>query len=132
MTELTIGQSAYVYHPDTVSSFTHPLAVQDVTTTDVTTDDTDLTVEKRLNVSKDLLRPIGLTAGKIVKVSTTNGVMSIEATTLTAGETLIVNSDGRLRLGEKVLTRAFGKIHTKYDISLSSDNSVIKIQPKLT
>ena len=126
MTELTVGQYANVYHPETVSPKKHPLAVQDAPATD----DTELTVEKRLNVGKDLLQSMGLTAGKIAKVSTTNGVMSIEATTDTSGDTLVVNADGRLRLGEKMITEAFGHLPAKYSISFSFDRTAIEVKPK--
>ena len=136
LTELTTGQYAHIYHPETVSPITHPMAVNPVLTAgfgggddDDVSEDSDLTVEKRLNVSRDFLRPMDLTAGKIVKVSTTNGVMSIEPTADPSGETLVVNADGRLRLGEKMLTRSFNELHTKYHIELSSDKSVIKVQP---
>lgn len=134
LTELSVGSDAFVYHPETVSPSTHPLAVQPLMGSgfggDDMEEDSDLTVEKRLNVSKEFLRPMNLTAGKLVKVSTTNGVMSIVATTDPSGETVVVNADGRLRLGEKMLTRAFGQLHTKYNIALSSDKSVIKVQPR--
>jgi hypothetical protein len=132
LTRLTNGRSAFVYHPETVSPMTHPLASHGNPATAGKSDDTDLTVENRLNVSRDFLRPMDLTAGKLVKVSTTNGVMSIEATTLTVGDTLVVNADGRLRLGENMLTRAFGQLNKKYNIELSSDKSVIKVQPITT
>jgi hypothetical protein len=127
LTELTIGQHAYVYHPETVSPLTHPLAVKP----DTDTDDSDLTVESRLNISKPLLSPLNLSAGKLVNVAVDNGVMALTPTTDPAGKTLVVNADGRLRIGEKMLTSAFGQLHTKYDIALSSDTSTITPNSKL-
>lgn len=127
LTELTVGQHAFVYHPDGVSALTHPWAVRpDV---DVDTN-SDLTVENRLNISQSLLGRLSLTPGKLVKASTDNGVMSLMATTDPSGDTLVVNADGRLRIGPAMLTEAFGQLHPKYDIKLSSDDSVVKVYPK--
>ena len=127
LTRLTIGQSAYVYHPENVPADSHPLAVKDTTPVK---GDTDLTVENRLNISRRFLSPMSLVPGKLVQVSTANGVMSLTPTTDTAGDVLVVNADGRLRLGEKMLTRAFGSLPAKYRIALSSDRTVIKVQPE--
>ena len=92
LTELTVGQYAYVYHPESVSPLTHPLVVKH-NTTPVNDVDSDLTVENRLNIGKDFLGRMNLTVGKLVKVSTTNGVMSVEPTTDTSGDTLVVNAE---------------------------------------
>jgi hypothetical protein len=129
LTELTNGQHAYVYHPDNVSAQIHPLAVQQTTVTTVSNFDTDLTVEKRLNVSKELLVSMSLTAGKLVEVSCSNGVMSLVETTVPSDNTLIVNTDGRLRIGEKTLLESFGQLPAKYNMSVSSDRSSINIKP---
>jgi hypothetical protein len=124
--ELTIGQHAYCYHPETVSPLTHPLAVKPTTDSE----DSDLTVENRLNISKSHLGILNLKSGQLVKVAVDNGVMTLTPTTDTSGSTLVVNADGRLRIGEKTLTSAFSKLHDKYEIAVSSDSSVIKVSPK--
>jgi len=133
LTRLKIGQHAYVYHPANVSADSHPLADTPLIGAGFDTDtdsDTDLTVENRLNISRRFLRPMSLIPGKLVQVSAANGVMSLTPTTDTAGDVLVVNADGRLRLGEKILTRAFGTLPAKYRIAISSDKSVIKVQPE--
>ncbi len=143
LTELTVGHS-YVYHPDTVSAMTHPLAVQPtaapVSPTSPTPalspdTDTDLTVEKRLNIPKPILEKLGLTAGKMVRIETdysqsVAGVMSITEVTSSPYDTLQVNSDGRLRLNAKMLTSAFGSLPDKYDIEVSANGMNIEVKPK--
>ncbi len=128
LTERTVGQHSYVYHPDGISAETHPLAVQSAPVSVNT--DSDLTVEKRLNVSQSVLSLMSLTAGKIVKVSMDSGEISLTATTDPSGDTLVVNSDGRLRIGSQMLTEAFGTLPAKYDVSYDAIESVITIQPQ--
>jgi len=132
LTELSVGYS-YVYHPDTVSASTHPLAVQpvadDTNTDPAVINDTDLTTEKRLNISKTHLDAMGLKSGDMVRLDTENGVLSITACTSSPYETLFVNSDGRLRLNARTLTRAFSKLHDKFEILLSSDKTAITVRP---
>jgi len=126
--ELTVGQHAFCYHPDGVSPYTHPLAVKPDTDSD--NDDSDLTVEERLNIGKANLHILDLKPGQLVNVVVDNGVMSLTKTTDPSGKVLVVNTDGRLRIGKKMLTEAFGQLHTKYDIAISSDTSAIKVSPK--
>jgi hypothetical protein len=139
LTDLIIGQAAFVYHPQSVSALSYHLAVQPVaddtnTDTDTSTDtavinDTDLTSEKRLNISKAHLDAMGLKSGDMVRLDTDNGVLSITACTSSPYETLFVNHDGRLRLNARTLTRAFTKLHDKFEILLSSDSTAITVRP---
>jgi len=132
--DLTVSARAFIYHPKGESPYDHPLAVQPVTPTPTSTPtrtsdpNTDLTVEKRLNIGKDLLDKLGLLPGKLVKVETLGGIMSLTATTDTAGSTLVVNSDGRLRLNSRMLTKAFGTLPAKYSISFNNDDFTIEVK----
>jgi hypothetical protein len=134
LTELVINQSSYVYHPSIVPATDYHLAVQPVavipTPTPASDDDSDLTVENRLNIPKPLLEVLGLLPGKMVRLDTVDGVMSITETTCSPYETLFVNTDGRLRLNANQLTTAFGSLPTKFDISVSSDGLTIKVKPE--
>lgn len=129
--ELTVGYS-FVYHPEAISAKTHPLAVQPITDPTPTSSDTntDLTVEKRLNIPKTFLGKLSLVAGKRVRVETGNGVITLSETTYSPPESLFVNTDGRLRINAQTLTDAFGRIPDKYDISVSDDGMYINVKPK--
>ena len=138
LTELTVGHS-YVYHPDTVSALTHPLAVQPTAAPTSSTPapnpvaaDTDLTVEKRLNIPKWDLEKLGLVAGKQVRIDidAAEGVISLTECTSSPYETLTVNADGRLRLNAKTLTEAFGSLPAKYSITRSADDMTIFVKAK--
>jgi hypothetical protein len=139
LVDLTIGAAAFVYHPQNVPALSFHLAVQPVTPdTDIDTDtstdiaainSTDLTVENRLNIPKTYLDILGLKAGNIVRLETENGVLSITETTCMPPETLFVNTDGRLRLNARTLTRAFSKLDSKFEIRLSSDKTAITVRP---
>ncbi len=128
LTELTVGQSANVYHPLGVSASTHPWAVKPDVGVDVNTD-SDLTVENRLNISQSVMGRLNLTPGKLVKVSIDNSVISLMTTTDPSGDTLVVNADGRLRIGEKMLTEAFGRLPAKYDVSYDATEAIITVKP---
>jgi hypothetical protein len=133
--DLTVGR-AFVYFPDHMSALDHPLAIQPASVPDstvastVTSTDTDLTVEKRLNIPIAILDKLGLVPGKLVRIDTDSGVMSLTEVTAAPTETLHVNADGRLRLNARTLTNAFGRLPDKYDISISSCRSKIEITPK--
>ncbi len=132
LTELSVGNS-FVYHPDTVSALSHPLAVQPVADPTPAPDtDTDLTVHKRLNIPKWDLQQAGLVAGKMVRidVDTDEGVLSLTEATSSPYETLTVNTDGRLRLNAQTLTKAFGCLPDNYDISRSADDLTIFVKAK--
>lgn len=139
LTDLTIGASAFVYHPQSVSALSFHLAVQPTTPdidtdTDTSTDTaaingTDLTIENRLNIPKTYLDILGLKAGTMVRLDTVNGVLSITETTSCPYETLFVNTDGRLRLNARTLTRAFSQLDSKFEIRMSSDSSAITVRP---
>ena len=132
--ELTVSARAFVYFPKGESPYDYKLAVQPVTPTPTPTPtrtsdpNTDLTVEKRLNVEKSLLSKLGLVPGKLVNVDTDGGIMSLTMTTDPAGDTLVVNADGRLRLSSRMLTKAFGRLPDKYDISFNNDDFTIEIK----
>ena len=135
--DLTVAR-AFVYYPDNESPYDHPLAVKPSTPDTDTSDpkpkrtadpDSMLTVEKRLNIDKMLLVNLGLVPGKLVKVETISGVMSLTATTDTSGTTLVVNADGRLRLNSRTLTEAFGTLPKQYDIYSNSDITAIIVKP---
>jgi hypothetical protein len=132
--DLTISAKAFVYFPKGESPYDHPMVAQPVTPTPTTTPtrtsdpNTDLTVEKRLNIDKSLLSELGLVPGKLVNVDTDGGIMSLTMTTDPAGDTLVVNADGRLRLSSRMLTKAFGRLPTKYDISFNNDDFTIEIK----
>jgi len=131
--DLTVGQKAFVYYPQGGSASSYALAVQTAPDNSSGTDgntDSDLTVEKRLNVSRFYLDKMNLTAGKLVNVTMDNNIMSLTATTDPSGKTLVVNSDGRLRINKKMLTEQFGYLPTKFDIQYSPDNLAIEITPK--
>jgi len=135
--ELTVGSRAFVYYPEDMSAYDHPLAVQPAsapvapTPTSTAVDiDTDLTTHKRLNIPKPILAKLGLTAGKMVRIDTNNDVMSITEVTASPYDTLQVNTDGRLRLNSRMLTAAFGRLPDKYDIAVSSDDTTIEVTPK--
>jgi hypothetical protein len=135
--DLTVSAKAYVYYPIASSPYDHPLAVQPVVPTPTKTPpirvsdpDSDLTVEKRLNIGKSYLDKLGLLPGKLVKVETIGSVMSLTATTDPSGSTLVVNSDGRLRLNSRMLTKAFGSLPKKYDISFNNDDFAIEVKSR--
>ena len=132
--DLTVGQrAAFVYYPKGESPYSHPLAVQIDDGTDNSTDndaDTDLTVENRLNIGKSFLVELNLTAGKLVAVTMDNKVMFLMATTDPSGTTLVVNADGRLRINKKMLTKQFGYLPTKFDISYSASFDAIEVAAK--
>ena len=124
--DLTVSARAYVYYPTGKSPYDHPLAVQEVVPT--TKIDTDLTIEKRLNISKHFLTKLGLVPGKLVRVETVDGVMSLTSTTNSSGSTLLVNTDGRVRLNSQMLTEAFGRLPLKYNISFNDDDFSIEVK----
>jgi hypothetical protein len=143
LTDLTVGRASYVYHPDTVLATTHPLAVQPAagsTPTSPTSPtpglvpltDTDLTVEKRLNIPKPFLTKLGLVPGKMVRVDydTDEGVIMLTEVTASPYETLQVNADARLRLSAVMLSKAFGRLPEKFDISVSPDDMIIFVKAK--
>jgi len=124
---------SYVYHLDTVSALTHSLAVQPAvvpTPTSSVSTDTDLTVEKRLNIPKSILAKLGLVAGKMVRIRTDDGIMSLTEVTASRYETLYVNTDGRLRLNALTLTNAFGRLPDNFDISFNKVDWSIEVKPK--
>lgn len=120
---------AYVYHPKTASPYDHPLAVKPITAPSA---DTDLTVEKRLNIPKTDLMPLGLVAGKKVRldVNAVDGCIELSECTSSPYETLTVNSDGRLRLNAKTLTSAFGRLPDHYEITRNLDDTMIIVKAK--
>jgi hypothetical protein len=132
--DLTVSARAFVYFPKGESPYDYSLAVQPVTPTPTSTPtrtsdpNTDLTVENRLNIGKSLLDKLGLIPGKLVKVETYGGIMSLTATTDTSGSTLVVNADGRLRLNSRMLTAAFGTLPDNYDISFNNDDFTIEVK----
>lgn len=130
--ELNNGQHSYVYHPETVSPETHPMVKSKPVPTKNDVDEFDLTDKNRLNISKELLTQLGLVSGKIGQIVTMNGVMSVRSSlpdTMLPARVLTVNTDGRLRIGEKMLTEAFGHLNKKYNVSVSSDKTAINIRP---
>jgi len=135
LTDLTVGSPAYVYHPDTVSALTHPLAVQPTAAPTAPTasvsDDSDLTAGKRLNIPKWDLQKAGLVPGKQVRIDTdpATNVMSLTECTSSPYETLTVNADGRLRINARMLTKAFGCLPDKYTITRSADDMTIYVKP---
>lgn len=139
--DLITGDRAYVYYPENASPYDHPKAVAFGTSTNASpatnidpaaNTDTDLTVEKRLNIPKEDLEKLGLVAGKQVRidVDTDKGVLSLTEAASSPYETLMVNSDGRLRLNAKTLTNAFGCLPDKYEITCSDDNMTIIVKAK--
>lgn len=133
--DLTVSARAFVYFPKGESPYDYKLAVQPVAPTPTksptvrTSDpDSDLTVEKRLNIGKSYLDKLGLVPGKLVKVETIGGIMSLTATTDPSGSALVVNADGRLRLNSRMLRLAFSRLPTKFDISFNNDDFSIEIK----
>ena len=129
--ELTVSAMAYVYYPKGESPYDHKLAALPNTDPTAPTDadgNTDLTGEKRLNIPASLLDKLALVPGKLVKVETIGGIMSLTATTDPSGSALVVNSDGRLRLNSRMLTKAFGTLPAKYDISYNNDDFSIEVK----
>jgi len=140
LVKLTCGDDTYIYHPDNVDATEYHLAVKTdttaTTTSTPTTDpavsstDTDLTVEKKLNIPKSVLVKLGLSAGKKVRVDSDNGVISLTEVTSSPEKTMFVASDGRLRLCQTTLTEAFGTLPDRYDISVTPDQTTIEVKPR--
>lgn len=135
--ELKTGDRAIVYYPNDATPYDHPMAVQPASVpaavnaaSPAAAPDTDLTIHNRLNIPISLLDKLGLVPGKLVRIETDNGVMSLTEVTASTVETLNINADGRLRLNARTLTNAFGRLPDKFDISISSCRSKIEITPK--